>query len=639
MAADPGMEGAAVTDPRDFDKQMAEVWARVQASGGKPRTSWDGSLNLLSTERDLMQEALRQARARFDAERVRWKAGLEQRDALILELRAEKAKTFRELEKLRNERAAAREDDETRSELQAIEKAEWDAELNRRVARFQAEIDVRDAQLRDAEESRRMDAERAEAAGRRWKEREASWAEAIEKRDAELADLKIKLGQGDLDRRKDRAAAEDQKRAADSKRAAEIAALEKAKQDLQAGLDLRAAELENAERLLRQAHEELAATALQKRDLERLLRGSDDARVRLDAELQSMREGWEVERGHWRELWERERASREQWRAAMQAWEESLRREREDWLSGLAEEAAARKEAAAKVDATVDRLRTVAWSFPLFFKFHGKERNGFRWPSLSGAPGAGLWFRRAALTFAGAAGAVAAVWFGGRTWLGPAEYSSPTPHVSGLAVRGEDLWLSDWMSGQLLQASAHDPSRVLFAGAPSLDFHPVAVTFGGERLWTLDSWARSVGEHSRVPPFALAHFWPLSAESPVDMAWDGHGLWILDRHAQSLRRFSDGAFRQADREIRLPGGWDVTAIDFLDGEFWGWDESARVLRRFTAAPEVKQRNAYRLPVHERTATPLTGLRVTARHVWTMSEKSLTIYRWSRKALFLRSLFH
>jgi hypothetical protein len=214
----------------------------------------------------------------------------------------------------------------------------------------------------------------------------------------------------------------------------------------------------------------------------------------------------------------------------------------------------------------------------------------------------------------------------------PAEFSSPTPFLAGLAAQDRNLWFTDWMSGQLLESPARNPEKVRSFGSQTPDLHPVSVRWASDRLWTLDVWKRVLTEHRPLPPFSPLRSWPLPVENAVDFAWDGQGFWILSQGDPTLRRFPLGNFSTPDRESPLPPEWRLAALDHHDGEFWAYDDAVHRLRRFTLFPQLEVRAEYPLPVHEGWTNPLTGLAVTEDAVWTVSEKSLTLFRWSPRGL-------
>jgi hypothetical protein len=357
---------------------------------------------------------------------------------------------------------------------------------------------------------------------------------------------------------------------------------------------------------------------------------------RLETELASVQEAWEVERAHWRELWERERASREKYYEDMRRWEEELRLEREQWMSALKAEEDRRVTVARRTEKTLERLRQVVWSFPMFFDF--RARGGF-WRAPAWL--ARAWNAGPGMFMGAAAGLLAATGAALLLLAGPTEYEAPAGRIAGLAVAGDRLWYAEWMNGQILQASVRRPDAAALAGAPEAGFHPVAINVlrqaPDERLWTLDTWSKSLQEHLTAPPFPILRRWALPVAAPVDFAWDGQGFWVLDRTDQSLWRFSSGHFEAAGRRARLPPGWNLTAVDFADGEFWGYDEAVHRLRRFAVDKDnVVPRGSYRLPAHEKPAAPLTGLRLADGRLWTISEKSRTVFRWSTARLKARA---
>lgn len=630
MASYPPGDGA-MKDPDHINRLLDDVWRKVQSAGTDPRTKGGLAGDFVSAERDLLQDTLEQWRRRFLREKQDWSKVLEERDQLIRSLRSEKAQMETQLAGLKEEWNRQRSEQQTMDELETVGRREWESQLRGQIDGFQNEIQIYREQIHNLEEARQKDMDRHKKAEARWREMEEFWRQALEKRDQDLAQVHAQLREFQGQRQEELRKTQEERGQQDADRKKDMAAAEESVQKAQLQFESARAEADNLQHLLDSAHKEIARLSHDRDQMEMELKMSRDEAGRLTQEISSLREAWETERAHWRELWEKERSSRERWMEEMRGWEDHLRRERETWLKQFTAEQEAKQEMSQKVDRTIEHLRRVSWSIP------ETERPKVKKIPVDIAAVLSAWKTPRALW---TGGAVVSLMLTASLWVNwafssPSEFAMPTAHASGLAVRGDKLWFSDWMSGQILQTSQAKPSDVLFAGSPSADEHPVALTLAGDRLWSLDSWGNRLGEHQSIPPFASLRFWPLPQQVPVDLAWDGQGVWILDRSKQILRRYDGQNNDHPDREVSLPPGWSLTALDCLNGEFWGFDSAAQKLRRFVLAPQVLVKAEYRLPIHEKPGNPLTALRVMDKTIWSMSEKSQTVYRWSRRQLNAR----
>ncbi|MBI4396556.1 MAG: hypothetical protein HY548_05640 [Elusimicrobia bacterium] len=593
------------------------------------------SLDIQSAERELLQETQRQMRQRFAREKTRWEELFKQKEEMTASLKEEKARLEKETARIRHEFEELQSEYQNRLEFQSLEKTEREADLARHIRHYQSELAVYDQQLRGLEEARRQDTERYEKNLERWKEEEKAWYRFLEKKDGEIAELGTKLNTAELSRQQERMQREEDVRRFEGLRKEDLKKAEEERRTLQNSLETRKAENQNLQHILQKAREEIVDVTRRRDALEMELSASQETAGRLDHELKSLREAWEVERGHWRELWEHERASRETWYANMREWEDHLRKEREEWLRQFTSEQEARNQIAREVGRDLARTREVVWSLPLF-AFLGRQQ--------AAGPQRSAWrlhlpdvlLSKTSLGLGAGLAILLGVW--GLLPTGPTSYQSPVVRPSGLAARNGQIWYVDWMNGQILQAGSRHPEKAAFHGAASPEFHPVAVSLVKDRLWSLDSWSRTVSEHLSSPPFTLLQSWPLEMAAPTALAWDGQGLWVLDQADQVLYRFSLGNLQAAERKVILPPGWRLSAIDFLNGEFWGFDEASKRLRRFSVSPAVALVADYRLPVHEKPEFPLTGLSATQKEIWTTSEKPGRVYRWSRRSLTFRSFW-
>lgn len=608
-------------DISEIDQRLNEMWKRLhrpETPGGEARAAASG-LDMAAAERDLLRATLAELRRNFEREKERWRALVEQRDETARALAEEKKWLEEDAARVRKELEAARADFQSERELQGIEKAEFEAELSRRTHGHRDEIELRDRQLRDLETAHRGEVQRLQESLEGWRQEEKAWYVMLEKKNHELAELGARLNQLGLERQKDRAAIEEQKRAAEAAVKEKTAQLSEEKRVLSELAETRAAEIANFQRMLNLSQQEIVEFTRNQHHLETELRGGQEQALRLQSEIQAMREAWEVERGHWRELWERERASRERWYDDMRGWEDHLREEREDWLKQF-RAASDEVPAAAVPSLPAPRPAVDPFARPPLTPMQKRRR------SLALGVGAA-----AALSLAVAAAAVVRSAF-------PKEFAAPGERFSGLAAHGPHLYFANWMTGQIVQSAAGRPAELLHHGAPDPTFHPVSLRWAEEKLWALDPWSRTLQEHQGLAPFTAMSRWVIPEENALDLAWDGQGFWILDG-GTVLRRHVRGALDTVDREIALPSGWRLSALDARDGEFWGYDEAAGLLRRFRLGEtSVESVSEAPLPVHARPASPLTALALSRTGLWSMSEKSVTLHRWSSLAVRLAKLF-
>ncbi|HRY30064.1 MAG TPA: hypothetical protein P5079_08535 [Elusimicrobiota bacterium] len=604
-----------------LNEQINDLWEKMRkpsASSLPPSASAD----FLSAERDLLRQTIAHLRRHFDEEKDRWQKLLAERDEAVQGLKEEKRWLDEQAARQRQELAALHSNLQSQLEVAAFEKTELDAELVRRIRQHEDELRLYQQQQQNLEAGHRQEVDRLQAALNRWKEEEQTWHAMVEQKNQALAGLSQRINELELQRQKDRHEWDEGKRQLEKTHRDTAAQTEKEKTELKETLEVRDAEIENYKRLLQMSQEEIVDFTRVRHKLETELRAADEQIGRLQNEIANMREAWEVERGHWRELWERERASREKWYDNMREWEDHLRREREDWLTQFRTEQSSREATAKRMDAAVDRLgdttaRLVAP--PPVTRAAASRRFAVSPVRVWGTAAVFVGLTALAVLLLRACGA-------------PKEFNLPSPNISGLTVYGSDLWMSDWMNGRLLQASADRPDKATALGKPSATFHPVSLRRFEGSLWSLDPWTRTLQEHALLPPFVARRAWPVLASTPVDFCWDGQGVWILDGGAQILRRFPRGDFSVPDREVPLPADWKIIALDYADGAFWGYDKAAARLRRFVLSPTVSVSAEYRLPVHQQPGSPLTALSVHFNELWTASEKSQTLTRWSRWAL-------
>jgi chromosome segregation ATPase len=311
----------------NLDEQMEGLWRKLQSNEPRPEASGDLPAELLSAERDLMLEMVRQMRHRFAQERLRWKALLDERDKMVASLKQNKALLENELAQRRQAQEEARVEERNDLELQSLEKAEWQAHFARQVRHFEEELNLREREIEDLKKARDLDAARHETQRKRWRHEEESWRGRLQKKDEEIAALQAQLQDALLQRRKDQSGFDEERRRLQEAHERDGRASEEKCRRLQDGLDTRTAELDSVQRLLQAAEAEIVALTRRRDQLESEAKMSSDQVRRLQSEISALRDAWETERAHWRELWDRERTSREKWYEQMREWEDTLYRE------------------------------------------------------------------------------------------------------------------------------------------------------------------------------------------------------------------------------------------------------------------------------------------------------------------------
>jgi CheY-like chemotaxis protein len=193
----------------------------------------------------------------------------------------------------------------------------------------------------------------------------------------------------------------------------------------------------------------------------------------------------------------------------------------------------------------------------------------------------------------------------------PTYWELPYSHPAGLAIRGEEVWISDWYAQTLhrhdleskrLLRSAHlpreTPGALAFAAdalwvsaAPrSLvkhlldekltvadrvrDVRPqtIGAVYDGLYLWTCDAKRGRLYKRLLDERLSVVQTWDYPGQRPVALAFDGRSLWSLDAGNKELLEhdINDPAFVRR----RLPlsgyqsGEWKPTGLAWASGRLW-----------------------------------------------------------------------
>lgn len=108
------------------------------------------------------------------------------------------------------------------------------------------------------------------------------------------------------------------------------------------------------------------------------------------------------------------------------------------------------------------------------------------------------------------------------------EYVIPNSKVSGLAIVGETLWVSDWFTQVIYQYQIQEKKLILIKSYSLNGFHITGIAPGNNSLYTSDSWKKTIVRHHLNSALDVAETFPSPGPNPSGLYFDGKYLWSCD---------------------------------------------------------------------------------------------------------------
>ena len=325
------------------------------------------------------------------------------------------------------------------------------------------------------------------------------------------------------------------------------------------------------ERKTREDAEKERATALRKVD-------------EVEKHFSELSKIWEEERAQWRELWDRERSTWDAQRTEITGWEESLRKERETWHEELKGQEKNQLQFVSKVSETLrESAETTTKMASALKTFEQIKVVALESAAVDAAAklsifkrALGYWPRVAAV-----AAAAALIFMGVRYNQAPhfrrlSAQPLALENPTSMSYDGAALWVSDWggtlSSFNPLKTEA--PARLVKIESLGA-YHPTALAFGGEFLWTLDAAQGRIIRHKAEDPSQVLQSRATPGPAPTGLAYDGQSIWSYD--AANKIFYQHAADETNARSFGIKEDAVPTAMAWVGGKLWVFDSKSRDL--------------------------------------------------------------
>ncbi|MBI4249597.1 MAG: hypothetical protein HY611_08850 [Elusimicrobia bacterium] len=603
-------------DPKEIDEQMNAAWGRLM--GSPPESEISGGS---AGRGQPLQLAMQMVRRRHDREIAEMQELLESSEQVILDLRLRLKSAEEAAEVMRASFAQAQEEIlnnemEYKARIEEAQKAL--ALQNESHLQESAGAHFKFEQIKKqlAKEQEKLQEEM-----QRHKSLQESWSRREEKLQRQTAELRDGLEKLEVESEKKR----EELRREITQKSSQIDQLRRKLEGAQQSAQETVHKLEQA---LQKTVEELLSERREKASMDE--RREDGLRKvkELEDHLAVTKATWEEERRQWRELWDRERSSWELQRREFLLWEEKLRKEREAWHKDLRIQEAKELGFAAQMSQVLKDSAEWLAKMTLLLK-HFALKGGVAAPpiltaepvplrvSYAGAIKRTLWAACIAGLLGGVSAHVYRNYFHRIFLKSESAAEVDVPNAKAITFDGALLWIADY-GGRLYALSPDRPKEFVHVVglANRSSYRPVALSFGGDSLWSLDFGQGQALRHRPKDPSSAILSLSEAGNLATAIAFDGVYLWSYQPFENRLLRSVPNPQDPSFRTFSLGAGRIVTCMQWVGSDLWAYDSASAELIHYRF-----KEDSFKLLSSRKMDPEILAFTIVGKHLWALAPAS------------------
>jgi CheY-like chemotaxis protein len=203
------------------------------------------------------------------------------------------------------------------------------------------------------------------------------------------------------------------------------------------------------------------------------------------------------------------------------------------------------------------------------------------------------------------------------------EYTLSYSNAAGMCSIRANLWISDWMSGNIYQHS-NDEKLSIATVYKSDNQHPTGLAFDGDCLWSCNSAEKRIYKHRIDASLSVVSIYAMPSVSPQGLYFDGVNMWVIDSEAAKIYK------HKMDDTFSIVAVFDSPAINpcgmFKDGEYFyiGDYKTGKVYKASTKDLTVNE--VFELPGFNKDTNKLAGITWDGHFMWVCYEGVPKIFR-------------
>ncbi|MFH1368938.1 MAG: response regulator [Elusimicrobiota bacterium] len=212
---------------------------------------------------------------------------------------------------------------------------------------------------------------------------------------------------------------------------------------------------------------------------------------------------------------------------------------------------------------------------------------------------------------------------------GMQEYSIPYSNPTGICWIQPNLWVSDWVTGNIYQHNS-DKKLSIASVYKTGNTQPMGLAFDGEYLWSCNSVERRIYKHKLDNSLTAVAIYALPDTNPAGLYYDGANLWVIDSDAAKIYK------HKMDETLSIVGIYDSPAVNpcgmFREGDYYfiGDFKTSKIYKVNSA--DLNVRGVYEVALFKADRNKLASVGWDGKYIWVSAEGVGKLYQLSMKAL-------
>lgn len=197
------------------------------------------------------------------------------------------------------------------------------------------------------------------------------------------------------------------------------------------------------------------------------------------------------------------------------------------------------------------------------------------------------------------------------------QYSIPYTNPAGMCWIKPNLWVSDWVTGNIYKHTTEGTFSILTV-YKTPNAQPIGLAFDGENIWTCNSIEQRIYRHKIDESLTVEAIYSNPNSNPTGLYFDGVNLWILDSNTAKIYK------HRMDDTLSVTAVYDSPAINpcgmFRDGEYFyiGDYKTARIYK--VSVKDFSVSDVYTIPHFVDMNYRLSSITWDGKNIWAAADE-------------------
>jgi DNA-binding response OmpR family regulator len=202
------------------------------------------------------------------------------------------------------------------------------------------------------------------------------------------------------------------------------------------------------------------------------------------------------------------------------------------------------------------------------------------------------------------------------------EYTVPYANPTGLCFIKSDLWVTDWISGNIYQHTK-DEKLSIASVQKTANLQPTGIAYSGDNIWTCNSTEQKIYKHKADSSLSVEAVFSNPESNPVGMYFDGVNLFVLDSSKAKIYK------HKIDSSLSISSVYDCPAQNpcgmFKAGDYYyiGDYKSAKIYK--VSIKDFTLSEVFAIQYFVDQQYKLAGLAWDGKNIWASADEKGKIY--------------